>query len=75
MRDYIVVALVFLFMGIDAAYADTYLELGAGYNTRWFNPSAPKWNDGGSPGFYGALRYEQEFKTFTLVYQYTHYSQ
>lgn len=56
---------------------DWYSEIGMGYNTSLFqsNPRY-KWEDGGSPGFYGTVRYELMLDRDRLgvVVHYTHYS-
>lgn len=53
-----------------------YAEIGAGYNTSFFNESVYQWENAGSPGFYGQLSYEFElaYGLSTGVY-YVHASQ
>lgn len=70
--------MLWLLMGCSALPGKTYAEIGIGYNGSLFAESeAHKWDNAGSPGFYGSLR--QEFPLdrdrFSTFVQYTHYSQ
>jgi len=80
-----VMLMLFTVLVSEAARADSptifdgdwYSEIGMGYNTSLFQSNDElKWKDGGSPGFYGTLRYELmlDRDRLGLVVHYTHYS-
>lgn len=90
MLDIMVVGLavlcVYLFLS-DIAQADTdtwdirdgdwYAEIGMGYSTSLFQQTEEyMWESGGSPGFYGAIRYEwmPVQDRLGVVFHYAHYS-
>jgi len=62
----IVTAIAVMFTGMVARAdtpriltGDVYAEIGAGYSTSFFQSNERyQWENGGSPGFYGSIRYE-----------------
>lgn len=70
--------MVALAAGIERANAgDWYAELGAGYSGSFFAADPMyEWESGGSPGFYGSIRYETMLvpNQLGVVLHYTHHS-
>lgn len=68
-----------LFLGAmtQPAKADVFLEVGTGYHTS-FGSVGYEWQDDGSPGFYGAIRWEGprigKLGGWQLFGQYAHHS-
>lgn len=80
-------SVIALFWGLMAGVAradsptifdgDFYAEVGAGYSTSLFQSNEDlRWQSGGSPGFYGSVRYELMLDRDRLgvVLHYTHHS-
>jgi len=61
-----------------ARAGDLYTEIGVGHNMSLFHETDEnRWDNGGSPGFYGAVRYETPLdidKRAVFVLQYMHVS-
>ena len=82
----VLAGLVIFFITEDLLAADSptifdgkwYAEVGMGYNDSFFQSTERyMWEDAGSPGFYGSLRYELMLDRDRLgvVAYYTHFSQ